>query len=362
MTETDETLRVLTFNIVHGGLGINDKHRLDFSSNLNPLGPPPPLYELALEAIQREIYMYFPDERKLASIMADFEEVNEDDILVLPGASFAIHMIFEELERDTNIVIMQNLTYTDYYRYSEHRDRILVNSIVKNGKIILNLDELQHTIESIGKEKKILVVIVTPNNPTGTYIKVSDIEKIVEQNRNNNVRFVIDLSFIDFVSDSRGIWRRLLEYNNVYVVKSYTKILATPGLRIGILAHRNIRRFVHVPSWPICTVSEYVICRLFREYRDYIVRYIDRTREYIAVETNRVIRNLRKLGLKVYSSDVHFFLLRYSDNLDLDLLKYNIVIKKVCKLNDNSCLYRISIRTRQDNNLLIHAMSEIVKM
>ena len=70
------------------------------------------------------------------------------------------------------------------------------------------------------------VVIVNPDNPSGNFIGKSDMLKLVEWGRANNVNIVLDESFIDFADDtdcSLLVQDILNDNPHLYLMKSVSK-------------------------------------------------------------------------------------------------------------------------------------------
>ncbi len=324
----------------------------DHYSNRNPLGTLPLLRQLVEEAVRKLVYEKYCEVDKLTEVIADYEKVDQDYINITNGASQAIFNIFAILRPST--VLLQDLTYLDYLRVCKELSIKVhtVKSKVVNNRIILETSEILKHIDDVRPD---LVVIVNPNNPTGVYMKFSDLLRIVEHCKNRNIATLIDLSFIDFQDVEQVNIDKLLEYDNVIIVKSYTKIFACSGMRIGVIMSR--KRFPN-QRWPLDSLTIYVFERLLRDFRDVVHKYIEKTRKFIRTERLRVLDNIREF-CTVYDTDVHFFLIRSVQDLDLVLYeRYRIIVRRYCELADGSILYRVSLSNYSANTYLINSLRE----
>ncbi len=78
-----------------------------------------------------------------------------------------------------------------------------------------------------------LVVLVSPNNPTGQVIPDDTIKEIASQcaNRNPNIVVLIDLVYVEFADNDPTM--DLLRFPNVLLVRSFSKAWGLPGIRVG---------------------------------------------------------------------------------------------------------------------------------
>lgn len=79
-----------------------------------------------------------------------------------------------------------------------------------------------------------LLIVCNPNNPTGTYVSVADIARLVERVP-DDVMIVIDEAYNEFVmaADSQDALTIQAEHDNVVVLRTFSKIYGLCGLRVG---------------------------------------------------------------------------------------------------------------------------------
>ena len=76
--------------------------------------------------------------------------------------------------------------------------------------------------------------MANPNNPTGTFIELGEIRRLIE-NIPTNVALVLDLAYGEFVSFDycRQIHNLVDQYENVIVTRTFSKAFGLAGLRVG---------------------------------------------------------------------------------------------------------------------------------
>ncbi|MGE5786436.1 MAG: pyridoxal phosphate-dependent aminotransferase, partial [Myxococcales bacterium] len=109
-----------------------------------------------------------------------------------------------------------------------------------------------------------VVVLGHPNNPTGRLLPVNEFYAFRE--RHPECLFVVDEAFGDFVTEFISVWDR--GASNLVVLRSLTKILAIPGLRLGYALTspsfaRGLRRYL--PPWSVNVLAQRVGIRFFSE-------------------------------------------------------------------------------------------------
>ena len=355
-------LEVYKYYIDHVLEPISNRKRpiKDHLTNRNPLGTPPVLRDLIREAVEKQVYEKYYNITKLTRIIAEFENVCEQNVQITNGASQAILNIITQLKPKTAII--QDLTYLDYVRICTQLNIEIryFNTVIVNTRLLPDYDKI---LENLRKaDQSSTLILVNPNNPTGKYIPQRELTKIIEECYNRNIYVIVDISFIDFQSiETHSMIRRMLEFDNVILVKSYTKIFACPGVRIGAVFSNFDKIRIVGQRWPISSIDAYAFEKFLGEHADYARKYIENTRRYVQEETRRVVYELRKLGIEAYDSDVHFFVMMCDKYIDEDLyLRYGIAIRRYCETREKYKMFRISIGRREDNDYLVTAISELV--
>lgn len=154
-----------------------------------------------------------------------------------------------------------------------------------------------------------LILLCTPNNPTGTVLRTEEVERFLAAVP-KNVLVVIDEAYVHFVNDdsaASGIdfFRR---HENVAVLHTFSKAYGLAGLRIGYAVARrqvadNLRR-VAVPFGVSAIAQAAAIASLDAEAE--LQERVDR----IVAERARVIARVRELGWTTPDSLGNFIWLR----------------------------------------------------
>jgi len=363
---------------VHGGdvwLIGNPNNIIDFSSNTNPLGPPSIIRDYLEEAIKEGYYRYYPETSydKLRASIIEFvketyrEEISYNHVEVFNGASECLYKVFEQIKPRKTLLLRPS--YSTYWHLAKLYSREIINIdyTFRDSNIIINYDLLFNFVGKLSRAKdRILAVICNPNNPTGTLIKIKAIEEMLEALENGYI--LVDESFIDFVEYDSMI-RLLKNYNNLIIVKSLTKIFATPGLRMGfcIAEPKLVTKLALVsPPWRIGTITMYVYSKLLANI-GYVRKYIANTRKYVNEERPLISHKLSKLNLKIYNSETHFMLISLNGLIKSYELKDKLLKKCKVLIRDASTIpglnedfIRISLRSHEENKILINCLKEVL--
>jgi histidinol-phosphate aminotransferase len=211
--------------------------RADHAVNVVTGGPPDWLRRLLRQELDGAIGAY-PDEGDATEAIAHRHGRAPADVVLLNGAAHGFSLIAETLAPQRPVVVHPQFT---------DPDRALAAAGHPAAPVVL---PEPWTLHAAGvPEDADLVVLGNPTNPTGVLHPPAAIEAIMKPERT----VVVDEAFMDFVPGELGSLAATT-HDDLVVVRSLTKILAVPGLRVGYLlappalaARLRDRR----QSWPV---------------------------------------------------------------------------------------------------------------
>ena len=161
---------------------------------------------------------HYPSGQKInAKLMSALINIDEEYIAVANGGSEIISLLAQRYRKQ----FILSPTFKEYK-----------NRAVKPIEI--------HSLTEIKDTPNTCVVIVNPNNPDGSLIKVEHLKEVIT--KNSKCMFIIDESFMDFTgtNDSLLDVKNILEHENLLILKSIGKSHGIGGLRLGCLVGQKV--------------------------------------------------------------------------------------------------------------------------
>ena len=332
--------------------GIPAEQMLDFSANINPLGPPEWLRSVVSRALDAVVHYPDPDFSRLVKAVSQRYSVPEDQVLIGNGSTEIIYLVPRAL--NANRVVVPIPTYADYLTYTQ--------TAGLSSKTILLKESAGFEVDwdALGSELREgdLVFLCQPNNPTGRLFDPERLRKLAAEHP--ATLFVVDEAFRDFVEEMDSLTSRRPE--NVIVLLSLTKIYAIPGIRLGCAVADPglvdaIRRLQ--PFWSVNTIAQAVGEAALMDRN-----YVERSRAFVREQRLLLMEELKSIpDVTVYPGEANFLLLRINRS-EVDapeianrLLANGIAIR-VCQNFEglDSRFFRVAVRTADENARLCKAL------
>ncbi len=220
--------------------------------NENPYAPEPAVVETIAQRIKEiaPTLNRYPDREHIALRQAFCDYLKRESGVSLEveqlwganGSNEIMLQLFQAFGGPGRIALGCDPTYSMYPEYA--RDTFTKWSLAhRNEDFSLNVDA---TIEAIENVKPAMIVLTSPNNPTGTPLEMDDLKRVLEAARNAQVEgaaegvhpiVVVDEAYIEFRDPGTPTALELIdEYENLAVSRTMSKAFAFAGARVGYLA------------------------------------------------------------------------------------------------------------------------------
>jgi L-threonine-O-3-phosphate decarboxylase len=341
----------------HGGTpSANGRPILDFSTNLNPLGPPASILRALRQALPDISRYPDTDSSKLTEALANYHGIDPPQIVIGNGVNECIHAIARS--RPPDIVAIVQPTYTEYHR-------ACLNAGHRVQHWLADGDNFQPEPFEPGPAR--IVWLCNPNNPTGRLWRRKQLSSWIEANP--RVEFVVDESFLPFRGDGprHSFISRVKRLGNVIVLRSLTKLFTLPGLRLGYLvAHpdRAAEFRSDQPWWPIGVLSQLASLAALKDKA-----FVRKTQAWLKPERNLLLYKLDAFSdhLHPVLSETNFVLVRLqgvsAEMLRRQLLRHGIYVRLATNqfVGLDAEYIRLAVRTRKENEQLVAALRSILK-
>lgn len=355
--------------LIHGGdiysakeqLGImeNPPVILDFSANINPLGLPEGVKQAILKSIDQ--YSVYPDPlcREFISSLSNFERVPSSWLLCGNGAADLIYRLVYAKKPKKAMVLAP--TFAEY----EEALNAAACQVMHYDLQAENDFQLDEKMIEVLSEDMDMLFLCNPNNPTGQMISKDLIYRILKRCNALGILLVVDECFLDFLEEPEkySAKKYLEEFENLFILKAFTKIYAMAGIRLGYCISSDEKLLEKIMKagqpWSVSTVAQIAGIQAIKE-----VDYIQRTKELIFEERKYLISAFVNLGIQVIPSAANYILIRCpfpkEKPLHDMLFEKGILIRNCDNYHGlTKGYYRICINKHEDNMTLIEALKEI---
>lgn len=340
---------------VHGGNVYQYKDCIDFSANCNPLGTPQSVKQAIIDSAEHICEYPQVGYEPLKKALAVYEGTEETQVICGNGAAEIIFTLCHA--RMPKKALLPAPTFAEYgqallsigceiseYSLSEEKDFVLGEEF---------LSALEKGID--------IVFLCNPNNPTGILLEREFLLKILDRCRELGIFLVVDECFLDFVEKPEAYTLKgfLSQYENLFLLKAFTKRYAMAGIRLGYGLSGNKELLDRmedcVQPWNLSVAAQAAGIAALKE-----TDYVNRGRELVFKEAARLKKELASLGLKVYPSCANYIFFRGPKDLFERCTEEGILIRDCSNYSGLSKgYYRIAVKKEKENDALLKALVHI---
>jgi histidinol-phosphate aminotransferase len=356
--------------VIHGAMdfaelaqyGLSPEEVCDFSVNVNPYGPSP-LVAPALAQVPVERY---PDREclQLRQILLQHEiiekHIAEDMLLCGNGTAELIWAIARAYLPPQQKAALLEPTFGEY-RYATQATGAQVISLRTTLANAFALD-MSSVMRWLLDERPALLWLCNPNNPTGSWLPLPDVQHLLDTCRASGTLLVVDEAYWHFLAPLRAFPSAitlLCDNSPLLVLRSLTKAYALAGVRLGYLvaAPEHIARVRRqLPSWNVNSFAQAAGCAAVADQA-----HLEHTLYALAEERQTFYQALQARGIPALPSYTHFFLLHVGDatTVHSQLLQRRLLVRD-CTSFGLPEIIRVATRPRQDWLHLLQALQELL--
>lgn len=332
------------------GLDVNDVIKL--ASNENPFGPSPNA-QAAIKNYAGQVSLY-PEDYPRELIQAISEYVGLPETMIIPGGNGAdevMDTVMKLVVSPGNEVIIHTPTFPYY--------ELLTNLYGGNSvKVPMKTDytfPVDDIIEAVNEKTK-LIIICSPNNPTGTVISESGLRKMLGA----GVLVMLDEAYVEFADCS--LTGLAPEYENLVVLRTFSKAFGLAGLRVGygVASEYFVKQAMKIkPPHNVNLLAQKAATAALGD-----LDYLRATVEKIKSLREEFFKELSALfGITVTLSQGNFLLISLKDKdaskVVLELEKKGVIVRN-CKGFGLEGKIRVTIGTREENQRFLKNLKDVL--
>ena len=334
----------------HGGDIYSEVCTLDYSANINPLGPPASVVEAVYQSMEQIVN--YPDVqcRKLCHAIAEHEYVKEEQVICTNGASELLYAFAAALKPKKALLLKPG--FAEYEAaLSAVGCEIFYYPLGEEKGYALDLAYLEALSDDLD-----MIILCNPNNPTGVLIQQPLLVRIAEKCEKYGIHFLLDECFHEFLMapDSYSMRTFLERFPHLFLVDAFTKIYAIPGLRLGyaISSNQDILEEMSwkLQQWNVSVPAQMAGVAALEKPKE----YIRQTREYVSGQREYMRNIMKMMGYVVFASKANYLFFKGRPGLEKEALEAGFLIRDCQNYEGLSeGFYRIAVRTKEENERLI---------
>lgn len=331
--------------------------RIKLNQNENPWDASARIKEETMRRLAERRWSRYPDfvPVSLHQRLAEYSGWTPDGIIAGNGSNELIQAVLMVSLGEGKRVLISEPTFALYRQISTVLGAEVI-SVPLNRELGFDVPALKSEIKLA---KPDVVIICSPNNPTGCVMSRADLVSLLET---TDGLVVVDEAYFEF-SDQTAV-RLLEQHGNLIVLRTFSKAMAMAALRVGyLMAAPELAREIAKAVLPynLNVVSQSAAEVAIEMYQTELKPLIAR----ICAERDRLWAELGSIaGLTPVPSRANFMLVRSvvpPTQVLTELLQRDILIRDVSAYPQLQNCFRISVGTPEENDSLIAALREIIK-
>lgn len=333
--------------------------------NENRYGPPKACVELLRDAPAELLYNYTRAFKKgyyssLSRRLAEMHDVDEKRVVLGYGCEDILKQAVHHFLRPGERCFVPTASWWYYQAIAEEVDGVTVSYPLVERERSYEFD-VEAMKEAHREARARVLLISTPNNPTGNVFPYERLPEILDHFREAVV--VVDEAYWGFVDNGALDCAKLVhDFPNLLVLRTFSKLYGLAGARIGYgLTGAGLGSFLKFSARYLGynRISERLALAALDD-----ADYAETIRTQMAADRERITDCLRGFSpIRAYESSANFLLVRFPEPivapLKTALDQRGLVIKFFSEPGFVNCA-RITLGTDEENAMLVAAFQEVL--
>ncbi len=353
---------------IHGGdvfaaareLGVHWRDVLDFSANINPLGPPPGLKKHLFDIFDLTENYPEPFAESWLSDLAARHGLSSNEILAGNGTTHLMYLVAR--------VLMPKKPVAAFPAFAEYERSLIQNGNEIQGAPCRLEDEFDLTDDVVTRMFKLkpdLVFLTNPTSPAGRLVDPKILKSVVERADKTGAHVVLDEAFLDF-TPAPSLARSVRRFKRLIVMRSLTKFYALPGLRLGYLVTSKEMVKKLKPGLEPWSVNGLALAagKYCLDQDDYAIR----TKKMVDTQRLWLTKRLTDLGLgRVIPGEANYLLVKIeapglTENRFIAKMKERGILVRGCTSFQGVLrgYIRLAVKTPAANKRLVKAVKDLL--
>lgn len=219
---------IVPYEVLAQRLGRDPSQIVKLDANENPYGPSPNVVDALAEAAFLHIYPD-PESTMLRDALQDYTSVPRDYIMAGAGADELIDLLFRLFITPGSGQSIVNCppTFGMYKFDADVNGAETINVPRSKDTFEVDVDAVEKLFEGESASHPRMVFVASPNNPDGSTLSDAALRRLLAL----PTLVVLDEAYFEFADDNRITW--VPEYDNLIVLRTFSKWAALAGMRIG---------------------------------------------------------------------------------------------------------------------------------
>jgi histidinol-phosphate aminotransferase len=333
------------------------------ASNENPLGPSPKALEAVRHALEHQNLYPDPSHYELLNVISKEWGFPTNQLAIGNGSDELIDLL-TRIFCEPKEGVLSSVAAFNAYEVSAAANRAIIHKVPLESGFRFDMKGIADYFFAHPEKNIRLIFISNPNNPTGSYATKQEVEDFLARLGNrDDVMIVFDEAYNEFVraQDYVSAQPYMKRYNNLIVLRTFSKIYGLAGFRIGaMIAPVEVIEVYNRVRKPF-NVNDLAQVAAVAALQD--KEFIERSRQICWKGLDYFYKKLEDLGLPYILSQGNFVMfdtLRDAAQVNVAMLRRGIILRPLLNYGFKTHL-RISVGQEHENEAAMNALAEVLK-